>query len=95
MLFSKALEWSSFAITEIPNPGMGEAPPGAEGLLTILKWIAWVVFGLAVAGILITAGTMMINNKRGQGGEHAAALGWILAGCALAGSASGVVGLLA
>ena len=94
MLFSKALEWSSFAITEIPNPGMGEAPPGAEGLLTILKWIAWVVFGLAVAGILITAGAMMINNKRGQGGEHAAALGWVLAGCALASSASAVVGLL-
>lgn len=94
MLFSKAMEWSSFVITEIPNPGMGEAPPGSAGLLTILKWIAWVVFGLAVAGILITAGTMMINNKRGQGGEHAAALGWVLAGCALASSASAVVGLL-
>ena len=94
MLFSKAMEWSSFAITEIPNPGTGEAPPGSEGLLTILKWIAWIVFGLAVAGILITAGTMMINNKRGQGGEHAAALAWVLGGCILAGSASGVVGLL-
>ena len=94
MLFSKAMEWSSFVITEIPNPGTGEAPPGSAGLLTILKWIAWVVFGLAVAGILITAGAMMINNKRGQGGEHAAALGWVLAGCALASSASAVVGLL-
>jgi len=94
MLLSKALEWSSFVITEIPNPGTGEAPPGSAGLLTILKWIAWVVFGLAVAGILITAGAMMINNKRGQGGEHAAALGWVLAGCALASSASAVVGLL-
>jgi len=82
------------AVSLIPNPGTGEAPPGAAGLLTILKWIAWVVFGLAVAGILITAGAMMINNKRGQGGEHAAALGWVLVGCALASSASAVVGLL-
>lgn len=94
MLLSKAIEWSSYAITEIPNPGTGEAPPGSEGLLTILKWIAWIVFGLAVAGILICAGAMMINNKRGQGGEHAATLAWVLSGCILAGSASGVVGLL-
>jgi hypothetical protein len=94
MLFSKAIEWSSFTITEIPNPGTGEAPPGSEGALTILKWLAWTVFGLAVAGILITAGTMMVNNRRGEGGEHAARLAWVCGGCILAGSASGVVGLL-
>ena len=78
----------------IPNPGTGEAPPGSEGLLTILKWIAWIVFGLAVAGILITAGTMMINNRRGEGGEHAGRLAWVLGGCILAASAGGVVGAL-
>ncbi|MEN8582685.1 hypothetical protein ABFP37_08265 [Burkholderia sp. RS01] len=94
MLFSKAMEWSSFAITEIPNPGTGEAPPGSEGLLTILKWVAWIVFGLAVAGILVTAGTMMINNRRGEGGEHAGRLAWVLGGCILAASAGGVVGAL-
>lgn len=94
MLFSKAMEWSSFVITEIPNPGTGEAPPGSDGLLTILKWVAWIVFGLAVAGILITAGTMMVNNRRGEGGEHAGRLAWVLGGCILAASAGGVVGAL-
>ena len=94
MLFSKAMEWSSFAITEIPNPGLGQAPPGSEGLLTILGWLAWIVCGLAIAGILITAGVMMVQNRRGEGGEHAGRLAWVLGGCILAGSASGVVGIL-
>lgn len=77
----------------IPDPGQGEAPPGSEGFLTILRWIAWVVFGLAVVGVLVTAGMMMVNNRRGQGGEHAAALGWVFAGCIVAGSASALVGM--
>ncbi|QOT19906.1 hypothetical protein HMI59_24440 (plasmid) [Paenarthrobacter sp. YJN-5] len=94
MLFSKALEWSNFAITEIPNPGLGEAPPGSDGLLTILKWIAWIVFGIAIAGVLICAATMMINNRRGEGGEHAGRLAWVMGGCILGASAAGVVGAL-
>ena len=92
MLVSKALSWSGYVITEIPNPGTGEAPPGSAGLLTILKWIAWIVFALAVVGILITAATMMINNRRGEGGEHAGRLAWVLGGCILASAASGIVG---
>ena len=94
MLVSKAMYWSSVVIAEVPNPGTGTAPPGSEGLLTILKWIAWIVFALAVVGILISAGTMMVNNRHGQGGEHAARLSWVLGGCVLASVASGVVGAL-
>lgn len=94
MLLSKARYWSSYVITEVPNPGTGEAPPGSAGLLTILKWIAWIVFALAVVGILACAGTMMVNNRRGEGGEHAGRLAWVLGGCILASVASGVVGAL-
>lgn len=93
-MLSKTMEWSSFVITEIPDPGTGTAPPGSQGLLTILKWVAWVVFALAVAGVLITAGTMMIQNRRGEGGEHAGRLAWVLGGCILAASAGGLVGAL-
>lgn len=75
------------------NPGAGEAPPGSDGVTTIVKWIAWVVFALAVIGVLVTAGAMMINNRRGQGGEHAASLGWVFGGCILASAASGLVGM--
>ena len=60
---------------------------------TIVKWIAWIVFALAVIGVLVTAGAMMINNRRGQGGEHAASLGWVFGGCILASAASGLVGM--
>ncbi|WP_427136667.1 hypothetical protein [Pseudarthrobacter sp. S9] len=94
MLLSKAMYWSSYVIAEVPNPGTGEAPPGAAGLLTILKWIAWIVFALAVVGILACAGTMMVNNRRGEGGEHVGRLAWVLGGCILASVASGVVGAL-
>ena len=64
MLLSKALHWSGVIIAEVPNPGTGTAPPGSEGILTILQWVAWIVFALAVVGILVTAGTMMVNNRR-------------------------------
>jgi hypothetical protein len=94
MLLSKAMYWSGSVIAVVPNPGTGEAPPGSEGLLTILKWIAWIVFALAVVGILICAGTMMLNNRRGEGGEHAQRLGMVMGGCILASVASGVVGAL-
>lgn len=94
MLLSKALYWSGVVIAEVPNPGTGTAPPGSEGLLTILKWIAWIVFALAVVGILACAGTMMVNNRHGVGGEHAGRLAWVLGGCILASVASGVVGAL-
>ena len=84
---------TAVVMAEVPNPGQGEAPPGADGFLTVLKWAAWFVFVLAVLGILITGGKMMINNHRGQGGEHLAALGWVCGGCAIAAAASGIVGV--
>jgi hypothetical protein len=56
--------------------------------------VAWIVFALAVVGVLIAAGTMMISNRRGEGGEHAGRLAWIMGGCILASAASGVVGAL-
>lgn len=83
---------TAVVMAEVPNPGQGEAPPGSGGFLTVLNWTAWVVFGLAVLGVLITAGAMAINHRRGQGGEHLAALGWVCGGCVVAASASGIVG---
>ena len=78
----------------VPNPGGGEAPPGSEGFLTILGWAAWIVFGLCVLGVIIAGGAMAVSNRRGEGGEHASRLGWVLAGAIVVGSASGLVGAL-
>jgi hypothetical protein len=76
------------------DPGTGTAPPGADKLMTILSWVAWVVFALCVAGILLTAGKMAVSHSRGSGGEHAASLAWVLGACILGGAASGIIGFL-
>ncbi|GAA4060828.1 MULTISPECIES: hypothetical protein [Actinomadura] len=78
----------------IPNPGQGEAPPGAAQLEKMLRWVAWVVFGLCVAGVLIAAGRMAVMHRNGEGGAHASGLAWVAAACILAGSASALVGAL-
>jgi hypothetical protein len=82
------------AAPNVPDPGSGVAPPGAEKLLTLLKWVAWMVFALCVAGILLVAGRMAVMHQRGWGGEHATGLAWVLLACVLAGSASSIVALL-
>lgn len=75
----------------VPNPGQGQAPPGSEKLEKLLGWVAWVVFGICVVGVLVVAGRMAISHRRGEGGEHATGLAWVGAACILAGSASAIV----
>lgn len=74
-----------------PNPGTGTAPPGFQGLELILKWVAWVVDAACIFGILFVAGQMALRHQRGEGGQHVAALGWVLAACILVGAASSLV----
>ncbi|WP_030185960.1 hypothetical protein [Streptomyces sp. NRRL S-813] len=78
----------------VPDVGGGEAPPGAEDLLTVLKWVAWTVTTLCVAGIFGVAAKMAVDHSRGSGGEHARGLGFVLGACLLIGSASGIVAAL-
>jgi hypothetical protein len=79
------------AALDIPNPGQGTPPPGADKLETMLAWLAWIVFGLCVTGVLIVAGRMAIRHQKGEGGGHAASLVWVMTACVLAGSASLIV----
>ncbi|MBF5083759.1 hypothetical protein [Quadrisphaera sp. INWT6] len=78
----------------VPDPGAGVAPPGSEGLLTILQWAAWIGFGVAVLGVVLAGIAMAISHRRGEGGEHMSRLGWVFAGCIVIGSAAGLVGAL-
>ncbi|WP_413807649.1 hypothetical protein [Streptomyces sp. OE57] len=78
----------------VPDVGGGEAPPGAGDLLTVLKWVAWSVTALCVAGIFGVAARMAVDHSRGGGREHARGLGFVLGACLLVGSASGIVGAL-
>lgn len=72
-------------------PVTGTQPPGTEGVMTLLGYVLWGVTIAGVLGVMICAGKMNINHRRGEAAEAAGALGWVMAGCILAGSASALV----
>lgn len=78
----------------VPDPGTGTEPPGMGGLLKILKWVAWVVSGICVVGVLMVAGRMAVMHNRGEGGQHLTGIGYVLGACVLVGAASALVGAL-
>ena len=82
------------AATEVLDPGSGVAPPGAEGITTIVEWVAWTVLTLCVVGVLLVGGRMALAHRRGEGGRYAAELGFVLGGAVLVGSASGLIAAL-
>src|ERR1700754_368712 len=87
----------SEAVSQLPlvdDPGIGTEPPGHEQFNTVISWIAWIAFSVCVLGVIIAGAMMAVGQRRGEGGEHAARLGWVLAACIVIGSASGLVGLL-
>jgi type IV secretory pathway VirB2 component (pilin) len=81
-------------IAQVPDPGSGKKPPGADGLTDILSWAAWIAFGVCVLGVIIAGGAMAMGSRRGEGGEHMSRLGWALGGCIVIGAASSLVGAL-
>lgn len=88
---------TSSAIAEVLavlDPGQGAPPPGAEGIATIVEWVAWTVLAVCVVGVLLVAGRMALAHRRGDGGQYAAELGFVLGGAVLVGSASGLIAAL-
>ncbi len=81
--------------TTVPQPE-AKMPDWARGFTTILNWASWFALGVCVLGVIISGGAMALASRRGEGGEHATRLGWVLAACVVIGSASGIVsGVLA
>jgi hypothetical protein len=76
------------------TPPSPSRPPGTEGLTTLLNWGMWVVTFAAIIGVLIAAGSMMLSHRRGEGGEQASKLGWVLGGCCVAAAAGPIVNVL-
>lgn len=74
----------------VPDP-VSTAPPGADKLTMVLGWALYVVIALAVLGVFLVAGKMILSHRRGEGGEHVSGLAFVLIGCILIGSASGIV----
>ncbi|MGW7681264.1 TrbC/VirB2 family protein [Kribbella sp. NPDC054772] len=82
-------------VTEVNTVFPLEAPPGVEGGLTkVLGWVKWIAYMVCTLGILIAGGMMAVGQRRGEGGEHAARLGWVLAACIVIGAATALVDAL-
>lgn len=70
---------------------VAKKPEWATGFTTLLGWVSWFALGVCVIGVIVSGGAMALASRRGEGGEHAARLGWVLAGCIVIGSASAIV----
>jgi hypothetical protein len=83
-------------IAAVPNPGHGRPPPGSGKLLMILEWVAWGVFAVCVAGVLMNGGRLAIAHNQGYGGGHQHTMGLVLSliGAVIAGSAASIVTVL-
>jgi type IV secretory pathway VirB2 component (pilin) len=58
---------------------------------TVVSWVTTVAITICILGVVIAGAMMAIGQRRGEGGEHAARLGWVLAGCIVIGTASALV----
>ena len=82
--------FSVLAASVIPTP-TPVVPAQAGGLLTILNWASGIGLVLGVLGVIIVGIGMVIQLRRGEGGESIGKLGWVLAGCIIITGASGIV----
>src|SRR4051794_13302970 len=53
-------------------------PPGTDKIQTILNYGGWTVTTICAFGFLACAGTMAIQHRRGEGGEHVGKLGIVM-----------------
>jgi hypothetical protein len=79
--------------TVLPMDG-GQEPPGADKLNLVLDWVKWIAYTVCILGVLIAGAMMAVGQRRGEGGEHAARLGWVLAACIVIGAATALVDAL-
>ena len=77
----------------LPDPDP-VAPPGFEGVATILSWAKWVGLIAAILALIAVAVMFMFNSRRGEGGEHLTTFVAILIGVMIIGAATALVGFL-
>lgn len=71
---------------------MADLPPDVTNKLNdVVNWVQIIAYIICGLGIIIAGGMMAIGQRRGEGGEHAARLGWVLAACIVIGAANGLV----
>jgi hypothetical protein len=80
-------------VSEAANllPMIDDEPPGMDKLKGVVNWVKVIAYVICGLGILIAGAMMAVGQRRGEGGEHAARLGWVLAACIVIGSATALV----
>ena len=81
-------------VLAVVDPGEGTPPPGAEGIVTIVEWVAWTVLALCVVGVILVGGRMALAHRRGEGAGFAGELVLVLGGAVLVSSASALIAAL-
>lgn len=84
-----ALHTSITVIAAPDSPAI--APPGSAQAITVLGYIKWGTGLACVVGLLIVAVAMALSHRRGSGGDHGSALGFVAGASVLAGVASAFV----
>jgi len=69
--------------TEVTQP-VPEQPPGTAAFGTLLNYGLWVITIIGVLGIFMVAGSMILQQSRGEGSVAISRLGWVLGGLILA-----------
>ena len=91
MMLAHLISEAASVLPLVDDPGTGQAPPGSEQFNKVIGWVTWIAFSICLLGVVIAGAMMAVGQRRGEGGEHAARLGWVLAACIVIGSASMLV----
>lgn len=66
-------------------------PNGSDKILLLGGWVKWGGGIACVIGLIAVFGAMALQHRRGSGGEHGAAFGWVALASIGMGVASGIV----
>ncbi|TWD80502.1 TrbC/VIRB2 family protein [Kribbella amoyensis] len=81
-------------LTHLMVPLASLPPEVDRKISTVVDWVTLIAISICILGVIIAGAMMAIGQRRGEGGEHAARLGWVMAGCIVIGTASAVVNAL-
>ena len=80
-------------LAPIAAPPAPVEPPFGAKLNVLLGWLLWIAILGCTAGVIIT-GAKMAFAWRSGGDANVGQLGWVMVGCILVGTASGIANAL-
>ena len=68
------------------------APPGvAVKTNTVIGWAKWGCFAVCIFGLVFVAAKLAVNNRRGEGEDHAKSLAAVMAAAVVCGAAGSLI----